>query len=275
MSIVSVDALYVGSERGLAAGMLAARAVGVSHQGVATMIASASLGRVTDITDVPADTVAAQLEHLNSTVDIGGVQFGALAGHAVAAHVLAFAKALGVPTVFNCTISGPTGETVLTSRGIETVRDQLGTPDLLSVGRLDAQLLTEGEINTLDDAQVAAQRLVKRGARAVVIRCGPLPSRFFEAQGAERPDATFNSDLYYDGEDFALFEAPHIEGVHSEGASAAFSVVALASLINGKNIPDALADAKRFATETFRATQALGPEAPLQYFWNRPPLTRP
>ena len=41
------------------------------------------------------------------------------------------------------------------------------------------------EINSLDDAQVAVQRLAKLGAPRVLLRCGALPARFFEGDGEQ------------------------------------------------------------------------------------------
>lgn len=270
MPIAAVDALYVGSDRGLTAAALTAHANGSHQWSVATLLASASHGRVTDLTDVPVDTVAAQLEHLSAISAFEGLYVGALAGHATASAVFDFAARVEIPKVFNCSISGPTGETVLTARGVSTVIDNLGGASLVVLGRTDAELLSEGEIASLDDAQVAAQRLVKRGARAVLIRCGPLPARFFDIQDVERPNDVFNSDLYFDGEEFSLFEAPHLEQVTAEGASAALCVSTLLSLIQNRPMVEALSEAKRFVTEALRATQALGPGAPLQYFWERP-----
>ena len=271
MTIAAVDALYVGSDRGLTAAGLTARALGASHVTVATMIASASADKVSDLTDVPSDTVTAQLEHLAAVSEVGGVYVGALAGHASANSVFRYLEGMAVPSVFNCTISGPLGETVLSSRGITAVRDHLGVPNLVMLGRTDAELISEGEINSLDDAQVAAQRVVKRGAQSVLIRCGPLPARFFEVEEVERPDAVFNSDLFYDGEEFALYEAPDLEGLDGiQGASAALGVATLVTLLSGRGLHESLSEAKRFVTESLRATQSLGGPASLQYFWDRP-----
>ncbi len=268
--LLSAGALYTGRERGLAADLLSARALGASAHVVVTSIISASQNTITDITDVPSDTVRAQLEHLESTLVPDGLHIGVLAGRAVAEAVLDFAERCGVPIVLDFQLSGPSGETLLTPSGIEAVSERMAVPDLVMMSRADAELYSGGEVNSLDDAQVAAHRIIKRGARAVVIRCGPLPARFFEIEGAERPDAAFNADLYFDGEEFALFEAPHLDHINAEGAASAFSIPVLESLSRGKAMPEAIQHGKEFVTEALRATQALGPEAPLQYFWRTP-----
>lgn len=267
---LSLGALYPGSERGLTADLLTAQALGVVLRPVCTALVMASGGIVTDVTDVPEDTVRAQLEHLTATESVAAIKLGVLAGHGTAALAFDYCEKLGVPSLLDLPLSGPSGETVLTQRGIDIVRQRLGVPNLVVSGRTDAALLSGGEIESLDDAQVAAQRLVRQGARAVVIKCGALPARFFEVEGAERPDAVFNADLYYDGTDFALYEAPHLEGVASEGPGGAFSVPILDQLARGASMSEAIQRGKQFVTEALRATKALGPDARLQYFWRSP-----
>ena len=62
--VAVIGAIYTASERGLSADVLAARALGLAPLPLCTSIVVASGGRVTDVTDVPVDTVIAQLEHL-------------------------------------------------------------------------------------------------------------------------------------------------------------------------------------------------------------------
>ena len=271
--VLVVGALYAGSERGLAADLFAARALGLAPLPVCTQLVMAGGGRVTDVTDVPTDTVAAQIEHTLATGPVAGVKVGILAGHHTARVVLDAAQALAVPTVLDLVASGPSGETVLSAQGIDAVADRFGVATLVTVSRQDAELVTGGEIASLDDAQVAAQRIVGRGARAVVIRCGHLPYRFYDAaddpggDGAASGTPPLSFDLYYDGEDFALFEAPLLDGDTAEGASSAFSLAALARFVAGDTPEQALQHAKRFATEALRQ-QTSGPVPRLAYHWS-------
>lgn len=251
--VAVVGAAYTASERGLAADVLCARAQGLAPLPVCTSIVVASGGRVTDVTDVPVDTVRAQLEHLDAGGPLRGVKIGVLGADKTAAAVLDWAGGLDVPVVLDLTASGPSGETVLEARGIDAVAARLEAATLVTLSKADAELVTNAQIESLDDAQVAAQRVHNRGARAVVVRCGSLPYRFYDA--ADDPGADgrerFFADLFYDGEDFALFEAPLLEA-HPDGASSAFALAALAGLVDGEGLEAALQRAKRFATEAVR-----------------------
>lgn len=273
---IVVDALYPAVERGLAADLAVSRALGGLAHPVCTLLLMAGNGTVTDATDVPEDTVRAQLEHLTAVGQPNAMMVGVLSSHGAANAVLGFAESFEGPVVLDLQLSGPSGETVLTRRGIDVVMGRLAVPDLVIVSRSDAEPLSGGEIHSLDDAQVAAQRLVRRGARAVVIKCGPLPARFFETEQSEDPrpgengasgGAPFNADLYFDGDAFALFEAPHLPDGRRDGVSSAFALVALKALSEGETAEAALQEAKRFVTEGLRSS-AQADDVTFDYYWN-------
>ncbi|MDT0632666.1 bifunctional hydroxymethylpyrimidine kinase/phosphomethylpyrimidine kinase [Rubrivirga sp. S365] len=253
-----VGALYAVSERGLAADVLAARAVGAAPLPVCTSIVVASDGMVTDVTDVPVDTVQAQLEHLQATGAVEGIKVGILGGPKTVEAVCDAVVALGVPSVLDLVASGPNGETVLSARGIDAVADRLGVATLVTVSKADAELVTGGQIESLDDAQVAAQRLHNRGAQRVVIRCGSLPYRFYDAAddpgtpGGDGAPVPLAFDLYYDGDDFALYEASLIDGSAADGMSSIFAITALNEMVQGSPVEEALQAAKRASTEAAR-----------------------
>ena len=251
-----IGSAYTATERGLSADVLASRALGLAPVPVVTSIVVASDSVVTDVTDVPVDTVIAQLDHVLEVGPVAGVKVGILGGPKTARAVLEAAPGLGGPVVLDLVASGPSGETVLSARGIDAVAERLGVADLVTISKADAELVTGGQIESLDDAQVAAQRMTNRGAKAVLIRCGALPYRFYDA--AEDPGTVNNgstptlfADLLFDGEDFSLFEAPLLSA-SPDGASSAFALAALAGLIGGAGLEGALQQAKRYATDAVR-----------------------
>ncbi len=271
LPIAVVGAAYTASERGIAADVLVARSLGLAPFPIITSIVVASGGRVTDVTDVPVDTVIAQLEHLALAGPIRGVKVGILGSDKTAVAVLDALAAMDVPVVLDLVASGPSGETVLEARGIDAVADRLAAATLVTMSKADAELVTNTQIESLDDAQVAAQRLHNRGAAHVVIRCGSLPYRFYDAAddpGAADRDRLF-ADLYYDGEDFALYEAPLLDS-SPDGASSAFAITALQGMIEGLSVEMALQGAKRYATEAVRhAVEVEGHAARLGVDWMR------
>jgi len=251
--ILCIGALYAGSERGLGADILAARALGSAPVTVCTAIIAASHNEVTDLTEVPVDTVSSQLEHITAVVSPEAVRIGILGSVKNAVAVLDWASSVEAPVVLEIVASGPSGETVLPARGLDAVAERLGVADLVVVSKPDAELITGGSIDSLDDAQVAAQRITNRGAQRVVIDCGSLPARFYDAAddpGATTLNRTLSAYLYFDGEDFSLFELPLF--LSNTGLSSVFAITVSISLGSGRRIEKSLQAAIREVAESGR-----------------------
>lgn len=265
-----VGGLYTGISRSLHADILATDALGGSALTVCTMHIVASHGNVTDVLPVPADTVDAQLGHLLQTSTPTGVKLGILGGeHAISAIAQRLASVpddVG-PIILDATLSGPSGEDIIEQRATERLVEFFEVPDLVTLRRRDAELLASMEIGSMDDAQVAVQRLHKRGAGRLLLRCGTLPNRFFDSEGANgEPPEAYAMDLYYDGDDFALFEAPIVDVPTTHGASSAFTLALLRGLVEKRPMMEATQLAKGYVTETLRHSPS-GREAALNFHW--------
>lgn len=247
-SPIVAGALYPSVERGLVPALHTARALGGQAFPVCTSLVVAGNGKVTDVLDVPSDTVEAQLEHLFSTSTPSGALVG-IVGQDTSVEVLfrQLGQHLQGPLVLNLTLSGPNGEDIADGRVREDLVKRLPLVDLLVVNREDAELLVAMEIKTLDDAQVAVQRLHKLGARKVCLLAGNVPTRTFDTEPSDHM-----ADLYFDGEEFALFEAPVLPNYTAQGASGVFCTAALYALSQGKPTEEALQFAKVYVTESIR-----------------------
>jgi len=266
-NIIAAGALFPGVHRGLTADILAGTGLGLRVNPVATALVMAGHGVVTDFVEVPEDAIRAQLEHLSATTGPVAMKIGVLAAHGAVDAVFAAAESMPGPIVLDLQLSGPDGETLLSRRGIDVALDRLGVADIVILSRVDAELVSGGEITSLDDAQVAVQRVAHRGARAVLIKCGSLPARAFDTPSAGDGDGSpFSADLLYDRSEFALFEAPLMPDAPSAGASSAHAMAILAGLLRGQALEEAVQTAKRYVTDALRAPVMLGGESALDYF---------
>lgn len=266
-SILFAGALYAGLERGLAADILSARALDCTAQTVCTAIVAAGHGTVTDVVEVPADTVDAQLEHIFQTVPIDAAKIG-VAGTADSARAL-FKRLdhhLRGPFVLDLTLSGPSGEDIADSRVIDVLKEHLGRPDLVTVRRTDAELLAAMEIKSLDDAQVAVQRLHRLGARRILLRTGRIPARYFEVENGAPNHVV---DLYYDGDEFALFEAPYVEIGPLYGASSALTAAITKNLLSRQDPAEAIQQAKGYVSEAIRHSNFKQASPFINFFWKQ------
>jgi len=250
---ITVGAQYPGISRGLSADLLATQALSGRALPICTAHVVAGNGVVTDVLNVPTDTVSAQLEHVLETRSPTSAKVGVIGASPTVARVFDHLNRLEGPIVFDLTISGPSGEDVLGQQGLDEVMNHLSAPDLVTIRLTDASLVAGMEIPSLDDAQVAAQRLAQQGAHRVLIRCGKLPTHFYDKE-ATPPD--YALDLFYDGEDFALFEAPYLSGLDEHhGASSGLLLPLLKNLQNGMELEPALQKAKGRVSEALRAAQ--------------------
>lgn len=277
-----VNALYGSIERGLTADVLATRALGGQAYTACTAHVVAGHGVVTDVLEVPTDSVHAQLEHVFDTVAPTGAKVG-IVGHPATVETVfrGLDDSLEGPFLLDLTLSGPSGEDIIGTRGLAALRTHLGQPDLVTIRRVDAELVTGMEIPSLDDAQVAVQRLARAGARRVLLRLGALPTHFYDVE-SDVPE--FATDLYYDGEDFALFEAPVMDRPDVHGASSALTLAILQDLVSARESPDgesaatahdvaermpsAIQVGKAYVTEALKHMERRENRSAPHYYWN-------
>ena len=233
---------------------------------VCTSLVVAGGGTVTDVLDVPTDTIDAQLSHLFETQTPTAAKVGILNHPATVETVFShMEQSLEGPFVFDFTLSGPSGEDIIGQRALDAVHDFLSVPDMVTIRLQDAELVAGMEIPSLDDAQVAIQRIGQLGAECVLLRCGRLPTHFFDID-SDPPD--YAVDLFYDGEDFALFEAPHVASESVHGASSALLMALLRARSLDVPLADALQAAKAYVTESLRHGSKDASIAAPDYFWN-------
>jgi len=250
---IVVGALYPGISRGVKADLLATQALGGHAYPVCTTHVVAGRGTVTDVLSVPTDTVSAQFEHLAESETPTAAKVGIVGDAATVEATFRHLSLLEGPVVLDLTLSGPSGEDVLGQRGLEALVDHLDQPDLVAVRQTDAALVAGMEIPSLDDAQVAVQRIAQQGAERVLLRCGQLPTHFYDKDGSPPEYAV---DLFYDGEDIALFEAPYLSGLDDlHGASSGLLLPLLKMMQSGTTLDTALQAAKGRVTEALRAAQ--------------------
>lgn len=259
---IVVGAMYPSISRGLSADLLATQALSGSGLPVCTAHVVAGDGVVTDVLNVPTDTVSAQLEHVFETKSPTSAKVGIIGATPTVAPVFDHLSTLDGPLLYDLTLSGPSGEDVVGQRGLDAITDHLEVPDLVTLRLTDASLVAGMEIPSLDDAQVAAQRIAQLGARRVLLRCGKLPTHFFDNDSAPPEYAL---DLFFDGDEFALFEAPYLSDLDDvHGASSGLLLPLVKHLQDGMDLEPALQKAKGRVSEALRAAhqQETGQQRP-------------
>lgn len=264
---IVVGALYPGIQRGLSADIIATQALDGHAHSVCTAHVVAGRGVVTDVLNVPTDTVSAQFEHIFETESPSAAKVGILGDAPTVETTFDHLERLEGPVLLDLTLSGPSGEDVLGQRGLEALLEHLDIPDLVAVRKRDASLVAGMEIPSLDDAQVAVQRIAQQGADRVLLRCGRLSTHHFDTTSTPPEYAV---DLYYDGDDITLFEAPFLDNIGSlHGASSGLTISLLKMLQGSRPIEEALQRAKGQLSEALRSAQEAEPSQQSQTFFRQ------
>jgi hydroxymethylpyrimidine/phosphomethylpyrimidine kinase len=212
-------------------------ALGVHGATVVTAVTAQDSERMLGIHPIPAQTIAAQLEAVFSGLSVDAVKTGMLG---TAEAVVTVAAALervsrDIPVIVDPVIAAtngarllsPDAEALLARRLIP--RATLVTPNLH-----EAAVLTGGEPAPNEDSMKAqAERLVERGARAVLVKGGHLPG----------PDAV---DIFFDGKSFRRFATPRLAVRNTRGTGCTLASAIAAFMAKGSELDEAVSKAKRY-----------------------------
>ncbi len=170
-------------------------------------------------------TIDAQMNTAIDGVGVDAVKLGMLPTPEIIAHVaerlekLSKEQPVVVDPVMVCK-----GDKPLFPEHAEAIRTNLvkyatvTTPNLFEA----AQLAGMEKIESYEDAQAAAQEIMKLGCGAVAItNVGSVMS------------PKTSADLYYDGEELLLIEGTHIETNHTHGLGCTFAAHVAANLCKG------------------------------------------
>jgi hydroxymethylpyrimidine/phosphomethylpyrimidine kinase len=260
---VPIVLAIAGSDSGGGAGVQADlktfAALGVYGACVITALTAQNTKGVFAIHEAPADFIAAQLDTVFSDLDIAAVKIGML-GNAAAIDAVAAAldrhRARNV--VLDPVMVASSGEDLLRADAIDglrklIVRSRVMTPNLFEASTLLDMPLARDE----NEMRVQARTLLALGAGAVLIKGG-------HSGGPE------SVDLLVEGDDCLRLAAPRIDTRNTHGTGCTLSSAIAAGLAHGKELGEAVRDAKAYVSSAIAAADRLnvgsGP-GPLHHFF--------
>jgi pyridoxine kinase len=116
------------------------------------------------------------------------------------------------------------------------------TPNLFEA----AQLSGIKEVATLEQMREAARIIADKGARTVFVK-----------GGAKLQDKTGALDVFFDGKNFEVLQAPLVKTDWTHGAGCTTAAAITAGLARGLSVSEAVQSAKGFITESLKAGFAL------------------
>lgn len=126
--------------------------------------------------------------------------------------------------------------------------------DVLTPNIPEAEAITGGCIETVDDMKAAARKIYAMGAGHVMIKGGHLSG-----------DA---EDILFDGKSFLSFTTKRVPTKNTHGTGCTFSSAIASGLALGKTVPEAVRDAKAYITMAITHALPLGKgHGPTNHFY--------
>jgi hydroxymethylpyrimidine/phosphomethylpyrimidine kinase len=259
---VPVAVTIAGSDSGGGAGIQADlktfSALGVYGASVIAALTAQNSKGVSAIHEVPREFVAAQIDAVFSDLPVGAVKIGMLANTAVIEAVAAgLARWQQRNIVLDPVMVATSGAHLLPRRALDVLRRVLVpyatviTPNLPEA----ADLLDCPPAVNEAEMRDQAVRLLALGAKAVLIKGG-------HAHGPE------SADLLVDATHTVRFAAARIATENTHGTGCTLSSAIAAGLAKGRNLHDAVREAKDFVTSAIAAADRLqiGSHGPVHHF---------
>lgn len=227
---------------------------GLYGMSVVTLLTVQNTCRVTAITLLEPEFVAAQLSAVIEDIPPAAAKTGALGNVALIEVVAAAARRFAFPLVVDPVMISKHGDSLIDSAAIDTLRRQLLPQSfLVTPNTREAARLTERQAKTPAELRDLARAMAGLGAQNVLLKCG--------SQGTEASDL-----LYTDGE-FHEFRTPRIDSRCLHGTGCVLSAAITARLARGEEIVPAVAGAKKFIAAAIASGPELGKGiSPVNFF---------
>lgn len=231
---------------GIQADLKTLHALGVYAASALTAVVAQNTQGVRQIEPLSAAIVRAQLAALADDLPPAAIKIGMLHRAEIVSVVAEALADISAPAVCDPVLASTGGAPLLDEGGRAALLERL-LPRLtvLTPNAVEAEILSGRRIISDDDVRRAAERLLARGPRAVVLKGGHLG-------GAE------SRDFYLDHRESFWLVSPRRETPHTHGTGCVFSSALAAGLALGRPPPEAAAWAKAYVNQGLRLGVRVG-----------------
>ena len=257
MTIAGSDS---GGGAGIQADLKTFAALGVYGTSALTAVTAQNTVAVTDVHEIPTETIAAQIDAILADIGADAVKTGMLSSSAIIECVAdSLQRHAALPGVSRLVVDpvmvAKSGDSLLRQEAVSALAQRLiPLAAVVTPNIPEAETLTGMSITGDEDMREAARRIAAMGAQAVVVK------------GGHRDGPA--TDLYYDGTAFQEFTAPRFDTPNTHGTGCTFASAVAAGLAQGLATGEAVGQAKQFVTEAIRDSFPIGGgHGPLHHFW--------
>lgn len=254
--------VIAGSDSGGGAGVQAdIKAItamgGYAMTAITALTVQNSLG-VFDVHPVPPAFIRAQMEAVVTDLGTDAIKTGMLASVAIVELVAEALDSLcpGKPAIVDPVMVAKGGAPLLETKAIAAmVTLMVPRAFLLTPNAPEAERLTGTAVSDVSGQRRAAERLLRAGARAVLVKGGHVGgSVITDVLATERGEM--------------LFESKRIETRHTHGTGCTLASAIAAGIAQGTPLPDAVDDARAYLAEAIARAPGFGAgHGPLDHAW--------
>lgn len=245
--ILTIAGSDSGGGAGIQADIKAISANGGYALSAITSVTAQNTVVVTDAYDLPIPLIEAQLDAVFSDFDIASVKTGMLSSASIVELVsrkLQEYKPASI--VVDPVMISKSKYPLLKSEAIDSLMHALiPLATVITPNIHEAELLSEQEIVSTDDAKLAAKSIAKLGCHAVLVKGGHL--------GNNRA-----TDVLYCEGDWSFFEAERIDTKNTHGTGCTYSAAIATHLGQGKDLITAIHEAKEYITKAIEHALNIG-----------------
>jgi hydroxymethylpyrimidine/phosphomethylpyrimidine kinase len=257
---IPVAMTIAGSDSGGGAGIQADLRTFAFHRvhgtSALTCITAQNTLGVSRVDALPPEAVIAQIEMVVEDIGVQAVKTGMLLNQEIIAAVAQQAETLPNLVVDPVMVSR-TGAQLIDDNAVATLRERLiPLATILTPNRYEAQMLSGLEINSLDEMQTAAERILQLGAKAVLVKGGGMTG---EWRGV---------DVWFDGDRLETLRTEAINTTDTHGTGCTLAAAIAANLARGEDRFSAVKLAKQYVTSALRHALRIGKgQGPVGHFF--------
>ena len=248
-----------GGGAGIQADLKTFAAHGVYGTSAITALTAQNTKGVLGVHNVPAEFVTLQIEAVVGDIGCDAVKTGMLATSTIVEAVAAAVDALELPNlVVDPVMVAKGGDRLLDEDAVHAMRTTLlRRARVVTPNVPEAEVLAGMRIASWEDLRTAAQRILRLGPAAVIVKGGHLDGR----------DAR---DLLIDQHHEVILSADRLNVAHTHGTGCTFAAAIAARLALGESLDTAARVAKEYVTGAMTHGIDVGTgHKPLGHFWNK------
>lgn len=214
---------------------------------VITAITAQNTTKVFKIFKIPVEMIEAQLDALLNDFSIGAIKTGMLPSAEIIALVADKIKGLNVPIVVDPIIKAGVGRDLIEKEAIgEFISRLFPIATLVTPNIFEAESFSGVKANLESDLKIAAQKLIEKGVKAVLIKGGHL----------NVPEVI--DFLFLNNGKQKIFRKPRVQGQTRHGTGCVLSAAITANLANKMGLLEAVDRAEKYMELIFPEVLKVG-----------------